>query len=191
LAAHVALGPNSTCPGVDGILASHCRGSSHSAITRCLHGSSPIASALALSAPALFVSLSHHACTRNRALRSESTHRRSVRSHHGTSCRRRLCPGTTCRASSTPPENAIAAHITDACPLQETVPNLRLLCVFRPKDPSTPLCLRHSVSHQPRPQKKQKPQISLTYLPGQLHHPPVCCPCASTRKRGPAATNLR
>ncbi|KAJ4993323.1 hypothetical protein SVAN01_01298 [Stagonosporopsis vannaccii] len=54
-AAHIALGPN-TPVGVDSILASHCRGSSHLAITRCRHGSSPIASALAVSAPALFVS---------------------------------------------------------------------------------------------------------------------------------------
>ena len=38
-------------------LRAHCRGSSHLAITRCRDGSSPIASALAVSAPALFVSL--------------------------------------------------------------------------------------------------------------------------------------
>lgn len=41
----------------------------------CRGGSSPIASALAVSAPALFVSRSHHACRRDEALRSESTHR--------------------------------------------------------------------------------------------------------------------
>ncbi|KAH6625304.1 hypothetical protein C7974DRAFT_455284 [Boeremia exigua] len=39
--------------GVEHILASHCRGSSHFAITRCRHGSSPIASALAVDAPSI------------------------------------------------------------------------------------------------------------------------------------------
>jgi hypothetical protein len=75
LATHIVPGQTSDVQLSAASLPAHCRGSSHLAITRCRDGSSPIASALAVSAPSIIRFLSHHACRRDEALRSESTHR--------------------------------------------------------------------------------------------------------------------
>lgn len=114
-------------------LRAHCRGSSHLAITRCRDGSSPIASALAVSAPALFVSFSHHACRRDEALRSEST--KLSDQITGLAAVAGFCPGHTCRTFFHTTRDAIAAHVDEGCTLQEKDLEVRPLCVFRLNQP--------------------------------------------------------
>lgn len=110
----IVPGANISCAGVKHPCLLTAEGSSHFAITRCRDGSSPIASALAVSAPALFVFLSHHACRREKTLRSESTidNRQSTNlsdqiTRLAPVCRR--CQVTPVELSFTPLENATAA----------------------------------------------------------------------------------
>ena len=99
-------------------LRAHCRGSSHLAITRCRDGSSPIASALAVSAPALFVSFLTPCLQARRGaeIRIDKSTELSDQIT-GLAIVAAFAQVTFVERSFTPLENAIAAHFTENCAL--------------------------------------------------------------------------
>ncbi len=115
-------------------------------------------SALAVSAPALLVSLSYHACTRNEALRSVSTHR----PHCQIRSRDRLLspPSPVCTCSTLfhttrEPHRRPQPQKLARCKRRIEICRALCVCVFRPNDPSTTVCLRQYVSHRHPHQKEQ------------------------------------
>lgn len=132
------------------------------ATTRCRGGSSPIASALACFACChlALVSLSHHACTREEALKSDSPSHPSShprRQITGLASCRRCCP-MSLLANPLPHHSLLPQRCS--CPPRVLgavrcsnkkkdldVPWLTLVLPSKPTPPLLPLSLRHYVSH--------------------------------------------
>jgi hypothetical protein len=153
-------------------LPAHCRGSSHLAITRCRDGSSPIASALAVGAPALFVSLSHHACRRDKALRSESTHRLhcQIRSRDPALVAAFALVALV-EYSHTTQKRHRRPQTPDTAHCKRRTPSCGHCVCFARRTPPTPLCLRHYVSHRLDARRSTSDRYYLHPRPSQPHNP--------------------